>query len=77
MQAQFIVDGETGVKLLLSPDNAAEEELLKLMLKQDNELNEVRSSVMILNKTYRNAVLISSRQRRPVDNPAVIEQNQS
>lgn len=59
MQIEFLVNG--GVSLLLSPENEMEEHLLKQLMKQDNDLNEIRSSVMVLNKTFRNGVLIGKK----------------
>jgi hypothetical protein len=56
MQVEFIVNG--GVSLLFAPENEAEEALLKQMMKQDNDLNEIRSAVTVLSKTFRNGVLI-------------------
>jgi hypothetical protein len=63
MQVEFLVNG--GVSLLFSPENEMEEALLKQMMKQDNELTEIRSSVVVLNKTFRAGVLISSKLRKP------------
>ena len=37
-----------------------EEALLKQMMKQDNELTEIRTSVVVLNKTFRNGVLVGN-----------------
>ena len=59
MQIEFLVNG--GVSLLLSPENEMEEALLKQMMKQDNELTEIRTSVVVLNKTFRNGVLVGKR----------------
>lgn len=59
MQIEFLVNG--GVSLLLSPENEMEEALLKQMMKQDNELTEIRTSVVVLNKTFRNGVLIGKK----------------
>jgi hypothetical protein len=56
MQVEFIVNG--GVSLLFSPENEAEEALLKQMMKQDNDLTEIRSAVTVLSKTFRHGVLI-------------------
>jgi len=56
MQVEFIVNG--GVSLLFAPENEAEEALLKQMMKQDNDINEIRSAVTVLSKTFRNGVLI-------------------
>ena len=63
MQVEFLVNG--GVSLLFSPENEMEEALLKQMMKQDNELTEIRSSVVVLNKTFRAGVLIHSKSKRP------------
>lgn len=59
MQVEFLVNG--GVSLLLSPENEMEEHLLKQMMKQDNELTEIRSSIVVLNKTFRNGTLIAKK----------------
>ncbi len=56
MQVEFIVNG--GVSLLFAPENEAEEALLKQMMKQDNDLTEIRSAVTVLSKTFRHGVLI-------------------
>ena len=56
MQVEFIVNG--GVSLLFCPENEAEEALLKQMMKQDNDLTEIRSAVTVLSKTFRHGVLI-------------------
>ena len=59
MQVEFIVNG--GVSLLFSPENEAEEALLKQMMKQDNDLTEIRSAVTVLSKTFRHGVLIAKK----------------
>lgn len=64
MQIELLVNG--GVSILLVPDNVMEEELIKQLMKQDNILTEIRSSVMVLNKTFRSGILIgkSSTQKK-------------
>ena len=62
MQVEFLVNG--GVSLLFSPENEMEEALLKQMMKQDNELTEIRSNVIVLNKTFRSGVLIHSKSNK-------------
>ena len=59
MQVEFLVNG--GVSLLLSPENEMEEALLKQMMRQPNELTEIRSAVTVLNKTFRSGILIGKR----------------
>lgn len=56
MQIEFLVNG--GVSLLLSPENEMEEHLLKQLMKQKNDLVEIRSSVVVLNKTFKGGVLV-------------------
>ena len=62
MQADFIVNG--GVKLLLIPQTPAEEELVKQLLRQDNELTEIRGQVQVLNKSIKNGLLISAKSTK-------------
>ena len=38
-----------------------EEALLKQMMRQPNELTEIRSAVTVLNKTFRSGILIGKR----------------
>ena len=59
MQIEFLVDGS--VSLLLAPENEMEEALLKQMMKQTNEITEIRTAVTVLNKTFRNGILIGKR----------------
>jgi hypothetical protein len=63
MQIEFLVNG--GVSLMLAPENTMEEELLKQLMKQDNDLSEIRTSVIILNKTFRNGIFIHSKTKKP------------
>lgn len=66
MQVEFIING--GVSLMLAPENAMEEELLKGLMKQVNELTEIRTNVTILNKTFKSGVLIhNSTKKSEVD----------
>lgn len=59
MQIEFLVND--GVSLLLAPENEMEEALLKQMMKQKNEITEIRMAVHVLNKTYRGGILIGRR----------------
>lgn len=66
MQVEFIVNG--GVSLLFAPENEAEEALLKQMMKQDNDITEIRSVVTVLSKTFRHGVLIAKKsQTKPIE----------
>jgi|TARA_B110000503_G_C7162052_1_gene420084 hypothetical protein len=62
MQVEFLVNG--GVSLLLVPENEMEESMLKQMMKQDNDLTQIRSNVIVLNKTFRSGVLIHSKSNK-------------
>ena len=59
MQVEFLVSDT--VSLLLAPDNEMEESLLKQMMKQKNDITEIRMAVNVLNKTYRGGILIGKR----------------
>lgn len=56
MQVEFIVNG--GISLLLAPDTDSEEALLKQLVKQQNQIHEIRTTVIVLNKTFKQGLLI-------------------
>jgi hypothetical protein len=49
---------------LLSPETEAEAELLKQIMKQDNDLIELRSSVVLLNKSFQRGILIAKKSTK-------------
>jgi len=59
MKIQSIINGS--VTLALEPENPMEEEILKVLIKQSNELYEVRTPITVLGKTIRGSVLICSK----------------
>lgn len=59
MNVEFIVNG--GVTCLLSPENEMEEQLLKQLAKQTNEITEVRGSIVVFNQTLRNGLVIGKK----------------
>lgn len=59
MHVEFIVNGS--VVVLLSPENDAEAELLKLLCKQTNEITEVKSTITVLNKTFKSGIVIGKK----------------
>jgi hypothetical protein len=78
MQIEFIVNG--GVSLLVSPENEMEEHLLKQMMKQDNDMTEIRMNIMVLNKTFKSGILIgkkSSAERNSIDKDTDAEQKET
>ena len=60
MKIQSIINGS--VTLALEPENPMEEEILKVLIKQSNELYEVRTPITVLGKTIRGSVLICSKE---------------
>jgi hypothetical protein len=75
MQIEFLVDGT--VSLLLAPENEMEEALLKQLMKQKNEITEIRTAVTLLNKTFRNGVFLGKRivgaQANPMKEDKIID----
>lgn len=57
MKIHSIING--GVTVVLEPETAVEEELLKALTRQKNLVTEVRSQVTIMNKTLKGCVVIS------------------
>lgn len=50
-----------GVTLLICPETPMEEEILKALAKQENDLTQVRSTLVILNKSFGNGLLIGKK----------------
>ena len=69
MQVEFIMNGS--VSLILSPENAAEEALLKQLVKQNNDIIEIRSRITVVNKSFSNGVIIGKKElgRTNVETP--------
>lgn len=59
MQVEFLING--GVSLLLSPENDMENELLKSLSKQTNDITEIRTNILVLNKTFKSGILIAKK----------------
>jgi hypothetical protein len=59
MQVETIVNG--GISLILSPETPLEEELIKGLMKQINDIQEFRTPQTILNKTFRNGIVIGKK----------------
>lgn len=57
MKYEFLVNGCTS--LVLCPENTLEEELLKSLAKQTNEIIELRTAVTVINKTVKGGVMIT------------------
>lgn len=65
MQVETIVNG--GISLILSPETPLEEELIKGLMKQINEIQEFRTPQTILNKTFRNGIVIGKKSAMAPD----------
>jgi hypothetical protein len=57
MKIYSILNG--GISVVLEPETAVEEELLKALIRQKNVVTEVRSQVTIMNKNLKGCVVIS------------------
>lgn len=60
MQIETIVNG--GVTLVLSPENPMEEEVLKQLMRQTNELIEIRSGAQILGRQFNSGIVIGKKK---------------
>ena len=65
MQVEFLING--GVSLLLSPESDMEAELLKALTKQTNDITEIRTSVIVLNKTFKAGLLIGKKNTSAIN----------
>jgi hypothetical protein len=63
MKVECIINGQ--IRMLIYPENDMESEILKQMMKQDNTLTEIRSSIQLLGRNISHAVMI---ERKSVDN---------
>lgn len=68
MQLEFLVNG--GVQVILCPETDAEKEILKQLVKQENDLTLMRGSVVMLSKTFNNALLIASKSVKVTPTPS-------
>lgn len=59
MKVEFVLNG--GVTLLLIPDNPMEEEVIKQLMKQENELSEIRGGATILNRSVSSGMVITKK----------------
>lgn len=60
MKVEFIING--GVSVVLEPESEMEREILKVLVKQQNNLFEVRGTVNVLSKQIRGSVLICKKE---------------
>jgi len=67
MKCHFVVNG--GVTLVLVPENALEEELVKSLAHQENDVVEGSSPTVILNHSMRSGLIIGkkSKEVKPED----------
>jgi hypothetical protein len=73
MQYEFVVNG--GVSIVLAPENEMEEHLLKQLMKQDNDIQEIRTTITVLSKTFKNGLVIGKKSPTKKDNTSDLEGN--
>jgi hypothetical protein len=59
MKIETIVNTE--VSILIIPENEMEEEIIKILCNQQNDIVQVRSTIVVLNKSYSNGLLIGKK----------------
>lgn len=67
MQYEFVVNG--GVSIVLAPENEMEEHLLKQLMKQDNDIQEIRTTITVLSKTFKNGLVIGKKVPTKKESP--------
>ncbi len=64
MDVELVANGN--VTLVLIPKTPMEEEALKLLAKQENEIIQIRSGAAILSRTVNQGIIIRKRQETPI-----------
>ena len=67
MQVETI-SNDSGVTLLMVPENEMEEQVLKQFIKQENVIVEIRNPVNLLTKTVKSGIMLAKKLNSPVDN---------
>jgi hypothetical protein len=60
MNVDTLISKNGTVQLVLTPENDMEKEILRVLNKQDNVIQEIRNPVNIFGRTIRDCVLITS-----------------
>ena len=60
-----VISNDNGVSLLLVPENEMEELMVKQLMKQENELIDVRNPISVLSKTFKSGILIGKKLTIP------------
>lgn len=63
MKVQIVANGK--LSIVISPENSMEEEALKQLTKQENEIISIRNGVTVLNSQYNQGIMIG-----PKDSPS-------
>jgi len=61
MQVQIVVSDDGIVALAISPQNMMEEEALKQLMKQNNEIHEIRDGARVLDRTLKQGIIIRNK----------------
>lgn len=59
MKTEAVVNG--GISIIIVAENPMEEELLKALAKQQNDITQINSNIMILNKSIVSGIIIGKR----------------
>jgi len=75
MKVLTIING--GVSLVLEPENTMEEEVLKALTKQSNQIVEIRNSVTILSRIIKGSVLIAGKNTYQESSDTNLKKNET
>jgi hypothetical protein len=67
MKVECVINGQ--VRMIIYPENEMETEIIKQLMKQDNTLMEVRSSIQLLGKNIHHAMIV---ERRNTNEPPIV-----
>jgi len=59
MKVDTLLNGS--ITLILVPENDYEKEVLKALVKQDNDISELRSTATLLSKSITNGIIIAKK----------------
>jgi len=75
MKVETVCNGK--VTLIITPETSLDEEILKSILQQKNEIVEIRGTAALVHKTISSGLLISSTESNIVDKNKDSEVNDS
>lgn len=69
MQVETITN-DSGVSVIIVPENEMEEQLLKQLMKQENSIVEIRNPINIITKTIKSGLLIAKKSTSIIEQDA-------